>query len=791
MSYTVNYTESGNPDKQPITVQDGTINQSTSLEFVGKNYAGYAPIIANDFLHLLENFANNVAPSNPVQGQLWFNNSAGVNLLQVWDGTTWNPVGSLKKSGIAPTSALAGDLWVDTNNSQLYLYSGSAFVLIGPQYSAGLQTGPVVEAIVDTNNISHNVTTLYSSSSSDSTQSYRIAIISKDSFTPKANISGFSVINQGINLSTVDSTNTASLTRYWGTAQQADALLIGTSAVPAANFLRADTTTVANYPINVRNDGGITIGSNLGFNIGINGNATVLYSKNSGNSVEFATNNAGTIITGMHLSSSAKLGIGTNNTNPQTTLDVIGGVTIKDDPSTQAVAWTSSTSVSLNTYLTSNNYYYQVTTAGTTGTVAPIFTSGTSADGTAVLTFVGQIPAAPVPGRLIITGTTDVGTAGNPPFDNGGASIQTLGGMTVGLSATFGSNISTGTSITTSGKIIVGADSNSASILPSSNGVYDIGSSSFAFRNIYASTFTGNFSGTFSGSLTGNVSGAAAKLQSATTFLLAGDVTSPGIAFDGQTSTGTVTFNTSISSGFISSKASATDSQLTDQLLVLQGSTGSLVRMSKQVFFNHIATVPIGSIMPYAGTKATMPDGYLLCDGSEVRIGDYPELFNVINYAYKDVSLLNGLGTFALPDLRGRFPLGADNMNNGLTVPAGDGSGVSISAGGGPKNRVSDVTADNVGTGSGSQNITLAKENLPQHQHSLNDGTAQYYAVGAPNSATDNNALPGFGLQLQSQYGQGFGLANSGNMVSATTSTPVTVMNPYQTINYIIFTGVL
>ena len=71
MPYQVTFTDSTNPAKPPITVADQALNNQTSLTFVGKNYAGYAPIVANDFLHLLENFASNTAPSNPVEGQLW------------------------------------------------------------------------------------------------------------------------------------------------------------------------------------------------------------------------------------------------------------------------------------------------------------------------------------------------------------------------------------------------------------------------------------------------------------------------------------------------------------------------------------------------------------------------------------------------------------------------------------------------------------------------------------------------------------------------------------------------
>lgn len=64
MSYQVNFTETSNPSKPSITVQDQSLDAlSTSLTFVGKNYAGYARPIAENFLHLLENFAKTTAPS--------------------------------------------------------------------------------------------------------------------------------------------------------------------------------------------------------------------------------------------------------------------------------------------------------------------------------------------------------------------------------------------------------------------------------------------------------------------------------------------------------------------------------------------------------------------------------------------------------------------------------------------------------------------------------------------------------------------------------------------------------
>ena len=67
MAYTVNYTDVAN--KGSISVEDNTINQQTSLSIPGRNTTAYGTAIAENFLHLLENFTNSTAPGNPVEGQ--------------------------------------------------------------------------------------------------------------------------------------------------------------------------------------------------------------------------------------------------------------------------------------------------------------------------------------------------------------------------------------------------------------------------------------------------------------------------------------------------------------------------------------------------------------------------------------------------------------------------------------------------------------------------------------------------------------------------------------------------
>ena len=87
MAYTVNHTDLAN--KGSITVEDNTLNQTTTLSLPGRNTTAYGTAIAENFLHLLENFTNSTAPGNPIEGQLWYDNTPGVDMLKLYDGTTW------------------------------------------------------------------------------------------------------------------------------------------------------------------------------------------------------------------------------------------------------------------------------------------------------------------------------------------------------------------------------------------------------------------------------------------------------------------------------------------------------------------------------------------------------------------------------------------------------------------------------------------------------------------------------------------------------------------------------
>lgn len=72
--------------------------------------------------------------------------------------------------------------------------------------------------------------------------------------------------------------------------------------------------------------------------------------------------------------------------------------------------------------------------------------------------------------------------------------------------------------------------------------------------------------------------------------------------------------------------------------------------------------VPTGTILPYGGSEA--PTGYLLCDGTEIRVSDYQNLYNVIGNAYGS----SDSTTFCLPNLVNKTVWGADLINLGQTL---------------------------------------------------------------------------------------------------------------------------
>ena len=236
-----------------VSLADGTLDTTTTdLALFGKGYAGFGERLNENFVKLLENFNNTSAPSNKIQGQLWYDQTN--NQMNVYTGTKWKTVGGSATSTTQPANAVLGDQWFDTTNSQLYVYDGSAWTLIGPSTVAGSGvTNMVSEVVQDTTGANKSI---LKGVVSDSV----VFIISPEAFTPSSTetnaaaliTAGYSTVSKGIQLSSAISSN-----KFQGTATDSDAL--GSAA--GTTYLKSDTNDTTSGSLGVLNDSGFTLGA--------------------------------------------------------------------------------------------------------------------------------------------------------------------------------------------------------------------------------------------------------------------------------------------------------------------------------------------------------------------------------------------------------------------------------------------------------------------------------------------------------------------------------------------------
>ena len=236
---------------------DGQIDTtSCDLTLIGRNYTGFGEFLNENLIKLLENFSGRAAPSNPVRGQLWYDTSE--DRLKVYSGTGFKSNGPIV-SNVQP-QMVAGDIWINNAENKLYFFDGTDLVLVGPQYSAvqGV-SGFEIDTIRDRSSVDHTLVKLWVGNA-------LVALISDEEYIPTAqeqtrlNITGS--IRRGINI--VDQDNF----RLYGVSDSANSLI--TDAIDpvtglqvrktASQFLASDGNSETIGTISIRNQSGMTIG---------------------------------------------------------------------------------------------------------------------------------------------------------------------------------------------------------------------------------------------------------------------------------------------------------------------------------------------------------------------------------------------------------------------------------------------------------------------------------------------------------------------------------------------------
>ena len=272
-----------------VTLADGTIDVATTdLTLIGKGYAGFGEALNQNLVKLLENFNNTSAPSNKVQGQMWFDQTN--KRVNVWTGDKWKPAGGPSNSTSAPTNAVQGDLWFDTSNTQLYVYNGTAWTLIGPTTVSGSGVTQVVSEISpDNTGVNQSYLKLVANDAV-------VGVVSNVAFTPSSTdttslaliSAGFSSVAQGLQLST-----SVSNVKFRGTATDSDAL----GGVAAANYLRSDQNDTTNSSVSILNDTGLILGAGSDVTMSLSSDNLTIAQTTQNKDIIFTVNDGGVTTT--------------------------------------------------------------------------------------------------------------------------------------------------------------------------------------------------------------------------------------------------------------------------------------------------------------------------------------------------------------------------------------------------------------------------------------------------------------------------------------------------------------
>jgi hypothetical protein len=254
-------------------IPDGAVDSaSTSLDLVGKNLSGYGTYQNTNFVRLLENFSNSIAPDSPVVGQIWYDSNK--NKLKVYTSvltsaigvtpetfaTEWKEIGNLNSGNTEPSivTAKLGDMWYNTDTKSLYIFNGQIFDIVStgiPGFARSRLEGSVVQGSINgAPPVNIPILNLYVDNS-------LIGIISKVNFIPSTTIPGLHVnsqtpglITKGLTLSNDSIIN--------GRAEQALKYVDPVDgALPTTSFLRTDKNSLQTVIGSVKILGNVGAGS--------------------------------------------------------------------------------------------------------------------------------------------------------------------------------------------------------------------------------------------------------------------------------------------------------------------------------------------------------------------------------------------------------------------------------------------------------------------------------------------------------------------------------------------------
>ena len=155
------------------------------------------------------------------------------------------------------------------------------------------------------------------------------------------------------------------------------------------------------------------------------------------------------------------------------------------------------------------------------------------------------------------------------------------------------------------------------------------------------------------------------------------------------------------------------------QVIFIQDESGKTVVVTCRQGKKENTGGDIGLIQLWSGSG--VPEGYVLCDGSQVSIAEYPELYKAIGDKYNTAS--TKAGYISVPDLRGRFVVGYDPSNQDYNT---------------------------IGNTGGQALVTLTLDQIPPHSHKITFKDEKW-GDNANNRPFPNHKIPNSDYSVDTQ----------------------------------------
>jgi len=319
-----------------VELADGIVDTtSLDISLIGRNYKGYGEVFNENFIRLVENFANSLQPNNPIAGQLWYDTTE--QRLKVYNGTVFAPAGAPVVTATRPELTV-GNLWIDNENKQLYFYDGNEegeYTLVGPDFNQFQgRSGWEPVSVIDVTERSQTILLLYIGNvlfAAFTNETFRLSGNQKiagypddpnDTVFPQRQlfVKGFNLVDSTINFS--------------GIANSALGLIDSQgNRKLASEFLSSTGNTVLDGTLSIQNRNGLLLGngSTLFSQLRLDSNnTTVLRTVQENADISLQTIVGSSFRDAVYIDgSAAKVGI--YRTNPEYELDIEGDARVSQD----------------------------------------------------------------------------------------------------------------------------------------------------------------------------------------------------------------------------------------------------------------------------------------------------------------------------------------------------------------------------------------------------------------------------------------------------------------------------